>query len=946
MTPTPGTHLGRYEVLGPLGKGGMGEVYRARDPEVDREVAIKVLPADVAADAERLARFEREAKALAALQHPNVATLYGLERQDGQPFLVMELVSGETLAERIAHGPLSPEELLSLAVQIAEGLTAAHEAGIVHRDLKPANLLMTRDGQAKILDFGLAKLVAEDERATADPEAPTRFSPHHLTGTGVAMGTVSYMSPEQARGQFLDQRSDLFSLGTVFYEMATGRRAFAGATAAITHDALLNRAPPLPATVNPELPAELQAIILKCLEKDPALRYQSAAGLRGDLVRLRRDSEATRGVPTAGAPSTAFESVEKADHGRQRWALATVAIGVLLTAVAGFVLWPRDSAVALTEADPILLTAFDNRTGDPVFDDTLETALAVKIDESPFLNVVSDQRVREGLELMQQEPGVRIDEELGRDLCRRLELKAMIHGEIVALGEQYVVTLHTIGCRDGETLARVQREASRKEQVLAALGEASTQLRSDLGESLKSLAEYDTPIEQATTSSLDALEAYSRGWNLAESMLGANKALPHLERAVELDPTFAMAHRKISVLAGNNYATGRARDHATLAYEYRDRASTPERLAIEANYHGNATGNLEKTIRALEILIDTHPSFEIGLTNLGFTYRQLGQFEKALEMHRLGLERTPGDPRTRLNFAIDLLWLGRLKEAQDAIALLPAYSNSTLVDHGLAVLRHDEVSIEQMLEGRNGPFNLNNHGELLAQWGRLAEAVEWMERGAERASRLEFPELSGWFRANLGWYHLKLRADEERALSLVREGLDDSRETETLHTAALTLAAVGLTDEAKTLADEMSRLQPEGTILQEGRVPHILAAIEIQEGRPGKALELLESTTRFKDLWASVPAAILRGRAHLDAGDAASAEAVFLEARELRFVWPHFAHHALVPLYLARARALQGKTDEARQTYEQLFDLWRDADPDFGILIEARRDYAALETGR
>ncbi len=511
-----GQTVSHYRVEQKIGGGGMGVVYRAIDERLGRPVALKLLPEEMSRDPQAVERFQREARAASALNHPNICTIYDVgdfEGEDGESraFLAMEYMEGQTLKHRIDGGPLPTDQLLELAVQITEGLAAAHEAGIIHRDLKPANLFVTKHGHAKILDFGLAKLTNEDGQGPSPlSDVPTRTSPEPLTEAGVAMGTVAYMSPEQARGEELDHRTDVFSLGAVLYEMATGKQPFAGPTAAVTHAALLGKAPTPPVALNPEIPAELQTVILKCLEKDPALRYQTAAGLRGDLVRLRRDSEATRTVAVAPpAPASSTPSSRTVQ-------LATGALA-LLGIVAAVVFWPRREAVALTEADPVLLTAFDNRTGDPVFDETLLTALAVKIDESPLLTVVSEQRVREALELMQREPHTRLDEELGREICRRLELKAMIHGTVAAIGEQHLVTLHTLGCADGETLARVQREAPSREGVLAALGDASTQLREDLGESLQSVAEFDTPIERATTPSLEALEAYSRGWTISEA---------------------------------------------------------------------------------------------------------------------------------------------------------------------------------------------------------------------------------------------------------------------------------------------------------------------------------------------------------------------------------------------------------------------------------------------
>lgn len=969
--------ISHYRIIEKLGAGGMGEVYLAEDVKLGRKVALKLLSEEYTSNRDRVNRFEQEACAASSLNHPNILTIYEVGSEADRHYMATEFIDGVTLRHKIANLQLETSEILDISIQIASALDEAHAAGIVHRDIKPENIMIRRNGYVKLLDFGLAKLTERTvDRSSLDAEASTRVFVQ--TDVGVVMGTSHYMSPEQTRGQLVDARTDVWSLGVVMYEMTAGKPPFIGDTSTDVLVAITQKEPPPLGRFSTNVPAELEWIITKALRKDREERYQTAKELLTDLRRLKQrlefESELERSVSPEklagmttisdhGTPVTSVASVsptaETAHHQssaeyivseikkRKKGAGIVAALFVVAVGVGTFLYFNR--AQALTDKDTILLADFVNTTGETVFDGTLKQALAVQLGQTPFLNILPDERVRQTLRFMGRSPDDRITRDVGLEICQRQGIKALLVGSISSLGTHYVLNLEALNAQTGDSIARDQIEADSKENVLSALSTSAWRLREKLGESLSMMNQFAVPIDQATTSSLEALKAYATGNELrANGRL--QESIAFYLRAIELDPNFAMAYARLAVNFGNMAEREKAQEFAQKAYDLRDRVSEHERYYISEKYHNYITGDIDKAIEVLKAWANTYPNDFIPHNNLALNYSFIGRLDDALKEQLEAVRLDPRNNTARSNLVDAFVRAGRYDEAAQALkdleALNPDSSRVHYTTYTLAFARNDEATVRRELEWSKGK---EDEGDFVATevfsaalFGKVRQSKELASQAVDMFKKKGRTENASQILVAMGFTLATMDMCKE-ALAFTTQGLALSRGRISMTTAATTYAICNDTH-AQSLIDELLKNYPNDTAIVTITLPGIKAQMERTKGRRKEALQLLESIRRY-DLGtiAGFGNNFLRGLTYMDDNQPSEAAREFQRIVDLRSLDLYSPLYPMAQLGLARALARSGDAAKSRVAYQNLFAFWKDADRDLPPLVQAQNEYDALK---
>lgn len=1013
MKIAEGTQFGPYQIAESIGSGGMGEVYRARDTRLNRDVALKLVsdiylgeafgsgtptpqtggglgtstPATPGTLSRR--RFLREAQAASALNHPNICTIFDIGEQDGRPYLVMELLRGETLREALRGGALAPVEVVEFSRQAASAMAAAHAQGVVHRDIKPANLFVVGPPgkrQIKILDFGLAKQHGvgnlQDSSEATSAFAGEATSPGiniDLTSPGSTLGTASYMSPEQARSQPLDARSDLFSLGSVIYEMATGVKAFDGDSAADIFAALLTKNPPPISSVNPAMPEALDGIVARLLAKERDQRYTTADDLLHDLEQLDWRSGF---VSSAGLPAMLAAAAVKADTAPPQAAAPVTAApakknltvkGVALAIVCGLLFvailawWKHKTAPAAgTDAshaaegvgpapalvkDSIILATFINHTNDPVFDTTLNEALRIDLEQSPVINIVSEDHLRQSVKFLGKPEDTPVTPEIAREIGEREGMKAILTGTIANLGNQYVIMLSAQNTATGDEIASEQATAPNKEHVLDALSTAAAAMRARLGEDLASIKKLNTPFGQATTPSLEAFRAYALGDEAHNKAMDIPDAEGHYMRAIELDPNFAMAYARLGVIYSNSGQVAKSKQYFAKAWSLAQHVSEAERLYIAGHYYGFVTGDATRQIEALQESIQTYPGQVASYININAAYQNIGQYEKGLPFSQKAVELQPDDAIAGENLLSDQIALGRTAEMQQEIArertlgMDSATDVADIIYIGYFMLGDNQgmAQLRASSAGHSDEFIMSQAAavtEAFAGQFRASEAD--YQEGIDQAGRLHAADVQATFvlQDALGRGYA---GECDGAGAAIKHALSLDKTKQTHELAALTAAVCGDAKMAASLAEGLAKEDPDDTLVHDVYVPLTRAYAALMAGHFDDAVNDAASARSYDSLY---PGSYVQGLADLQMHNPGAAIEAFRAASQ--YPAGTLVNGTVMPFYapaqlgLARAYVMAGDKANAKQAYQAFFTTWKNADQDIPMLVAAKKEAAAL----
>jgi eukaryotic-like serine/threonine-protein kinase len=935
---TPGIRISHYQLLDAIGRDGPAEIYRAHDTRLGRDVAVKLLRREMMSRPEAVERFRREARIASLVTHPHICTVHDSGDENGQAFLVCELLEGTALDELIGGRPLPPDRFLELGIQITDALAAAHRRGIVHGNVKPSNVFVTTDGHAKLLELGAAA-AAPGARTAASDETASRTTSIDLMRTGPASTGEffhAYISPEQISG-YGDHRSDIFATGALLYEMATGRPAFSGATPAELANAIATHVPVRPRRLNPRLPGSLDRIILKALDKDPSRRYGSIADLYDDLRRVRRSLEG------GGTLSSRLAGT------RPRTLVAAAAAVVILVALAGSARWWWRGPNARVERSTVLVSHIANGTADRDFDDTLQQAVTVYLSQSPYLDLVSDERVRGVLQLMGRPPDTRMTHDVALEACQRLGLQALLEGSVSAVGPSTIVALVATDCGNGAPVAREQVEVDRKEDVLRALGRLTASIRKSLGESVTSVAGHNVPIEEATTPSMEALKAYTEA--VAKRAAGSETdAVPLLERAITIDPQFALAYTTLSSIFGGFGETGPAEKYARLAYENRSRVSERERLFIIYQYHDRVTGDQLKARETLEVWKATYPRDYRPANALAVLLNRLGDYSGSAREAAEAMRRNPAHAFPRSNLAFAYRGLGDFEKARVVVDEAFARKLETVpmrrLRYQLAELQNDKTAADQQIAwaaGRTRSFDFTGaEAQVAAFRGRIEESRRLYADTIRVATERGFPQVASGYAAQWALTEAVYGYKHE-AITVARDVLRVATAYEPQLRAAAALALAGAPDEAEAVLRRVRSVRPEDTLLQGVYLPIAEASVLLGRGRPDAAVDALRRASQYElGSVAALAPAYLRGDARLRAGAFQDAVRDFHSVTDHRGTDPFSPLVAASNLGAARALARTGALDESRKAYQSVLHDWVTADPDLPLLREARDELARL----